>query len=99
MKLLKMTKTQMYYEEIKSDIDSLEDHMAELEAIYIEKHRIASRDGYIPQNFDEIGDAALRAIVTEDFTKKNRDQLTLLEALRNELEIVKRRMRKTEKAA
>jgi hypothetical protein len=94
-----MTKTQMYYEEVKSDVEALENQMAELEARYIEEHGIASRDGYIPQNFDEIGDVALRAIVTEDFANKNCDQLALLEALRTELEFVTKRIKKGEKAA
>jgi hypothetical protein len=94
-----MTKARMYYEEIKSDLEAREDRTAELESRYIEDHGIASRDGYIPQSFDEIGDESLRTAVTEDFASKNREQLSLLEALRSELEIAERRLGKAKKAA
>jgi hypothetical protein len=53
--------------DLQAEYSALEGQIAELEAQYIWDHEIRSRDGYVPQNFDEIGNAELRTTAKKDF--------------------------------
>lgn len=59
--------------------------MAELEAAWIDTHRIASRSGYVPQSFDEIGDEELRKLAQEDLEKIFPEDVRRYQALKAEL--------------
>jgi hypothetical protein len=54
-------------DELQAEYENLESQITELEARYIEDHGIQSRDGYIPQCFDEIGNEKLRNVAEKDF--------------------------------
>jgi len=73
------------YQEIKADIEIVENELSEMEYSFIEEHGICSRSGYIPQSFDEIGNEELRTWEQEKFNEDNLEILMNYEMLKDEL--------------
>jgi uncharacterized protein YydD (DUF2326 family) len=73
------------YQEIADEVDEVESQIAELENQFITDYAIQSRDGYVPQSFDEIGDEDLRVNAQEKFNLENHVILAKYEALKTEL--------------
>ena len=62
-----------------------EELLLELESKFIEDYDIKSRDGYIPQSFDEIGNEDLRIWAQEKFREENYEIIVEFEALKAEM--------------
>jgi hypothetical protein len=76
-----MTEREKIYEQFVE----AESRMAELEAEWIDTHGITGRSGYVPQNFDEIGDEKLRELAQEDLEKIFPEDVRRYKALKVEL--------------
>jgi hypothetical protein len=76
----------MTIEEAKSEYEDLENELARLEFSYIQEHGIASRDGYIPQCFDEIGNEKWRETVIRDFTSLHSEKMIKIDSLKKQIE-------------
>jgi hypothetical protein len=74
-----------YGMELQTEYEVLEEQIAELESQYISEHEIRSRDGYIPQSFDEIGNAELRAAAERDFARLHCELLSRFGELKIQL--------------